>query len=258
MIHLGDDRFAADLVVSPTQSFKAANLLQKRMSQYLVNEEAAWLLRETEVNLVIDVGANVGQFATSLRGAGYTGRIASFEPVGEPFRRWRRASRDDPEWQVHQCALGDKDGQATINARPGTDQLDATLSEFGENWSAKLRETSAETIQVRRLDSMFDELTAGLEQPVRAYLKMDTQGFDLQVFEGATGVLDQFVAMQSEASCVPIYDDMPRLPEQMLTYEKLGFETVGMFAVSRDRPTMRVIEFDLVMVRPERLRRNRA
>ena len=93
---------------------------------------------------------------------------------------------------------------------------------------------------------------------MRAYLKMDTQGFDLQVFEGATGVLDQFVGMQSEACCVPIYDDMPRLPEQMLAYEKLGFETVGMFAVFRDRPTMRVIEFDLVMVRPERLRRNRS
>ena len=56
--------------------------------------------------------------------------------------------------------------------------------------------------------------------------------------------------MQSEVACVPIYDGMPRLPEQLEEYESRGFEVAGMFMVSRDVPTMRVIEFDMTLVRP--------
>ena len=165
VVRLGDDRFGADVLVGPTQTFKGANLLQKRMSEFLVHEQVAWVLRETEVNLVIDVGANVGQFAKALRRAGYQGRIASFEPVAEPVRKLRQAASGDPEWQVHQCALGDQEGQATINARPGTMSSMLESSEFGENWSAKLRENSTETIQVRRLDSSSTRSPRGWSSP---------------------------------------------------------------------------------------------
>ena len=130
-------------------------------------------------------------------------------------------------------------------------------SEFGKGWSDKLQQQTTETIQVRRLESVLAEAAAGLD-PVRAYLKMDTQGFDLQVFEGAEAALDAVVAMQSEMSCVPIYDGMPRLPQQWAVYEDAGFEAVGVYPVTRDAPTLRAIEFDLVMVRAAEVRRPQA
>ena len=135
-----------------------------------------------------------------------------------------------------------------MNVSPGTMSSLLPSSGFGKGWSAKLRDMNTQEIEVRRLDSMFAEATAGIDIP-RVYLKMDTQGYDLKTFRGAGAYLDQVVGMQSEVSCVPIYDGMPRLPEQITEYEAEGFENVGMYEVSRDPSTMRVIEFDVVMVR---------
>ncbi len=188
--------------------------------------------------------------------SGYRGRIASFEPVAEPFAKLEQAAADDDLWSVHPYALGAEDGTAEINRVPGTMSSMLPASEFGKGWSDRLQEQTAETIQVRTLPSVLDEIAP--PDPMRAYLKMDTQGFDLQVFEGARDLLDRVVAMQSEVSCVPIYDGMPRLPEQWQVYESAGFEAVGVYPVTRDAPTLRAIEFDLVMVRPSEVSNPRA
>ena len=108
--------------------------------------------------------------------------------------------------------------------------------------------------QVRRLDGLLPELLEGLDEG-RVFLKMDTQGYDLEVFAGAEGVLDRVVALQSELACVPIYDGMTRLPEQWATYEAAGFESAGVFPVSFHKDTVRAIEYDVVMVRPEEMGR---
>ena len=88
----------------------------------------------------------------------------------------------------------------------------------------------------------------GVDSP-RTYLKLDTQGYDLQAFAGAGDRVKELVGMQSEVSQVPLYDGMPHMTEQLATYEAAGFGLTGMFPVILDRPTMRVIEFDAIMVR---------
>lgn len=253
LVRIGGRSLRTHLLVDKATARRRMHLLQRRMAEYLVVEQAAWLLRATEANCVLDVGANVGQYAKALRGAGYQGRIVSFEPVSRAFAQLRSAAADDPEWHVHPYALGRTDGTAQINADPKTLSSMLPASEFGREWSDRLSRPRTETIQVRRLDSVFDEVTAGLD-PVRAYLKMDTQGFDLEAFAGAARTLDQVVGLQSEVACVPLYDGMPRMSEQVAAYEAEGFEAAGMFQVSRDLPTLRVIEFDLVMVRAAEVR----
>lgn len=254
---MGRNDLGIDLLVDDERLRGHLSMAQKRVGEWFLGQEVARLLRATEVNLVLDVGANVGQFAQGLRRSGYPGRIASFEPVAEPFARLEAAAAGDDLWSVYPYALGAEDGPAEINRVPGTMSSMLPASEFGKEWSDKLQRQTTQTIQVRRLESVFDEVTRGLD-PVRAYLKMDTQGFDLQVFEGARAALDRVVAMQSEASCVPIYDGMPRLPEQWSVYEGAGFEAVGVYPVTRDQQTLRAIEFDLVMVRPSEVRHPKA
>jgi FkbM family methyltransferase len=246
---MGRNDLGIDLLVDDKRLRRNLSMAQKRVGEYFLGEEVARLLRATRVNLVLDVGANLGQYALGLRRAGYLGRIASFEPVAAPFARLSAAAEGDELWSVHPYALGAEDGTAEINRVPGTMSSMLPASEFGKRWSGRLRQQRAETIEVRRLESVLDDVTEDLD-PVRAYLKMDTQGFDLQVFEGARAALGRVVAMQSEVSCVPIYDGMPRLPEQWTVYENAGFEAVGVYPVTRDAQTLRAIEFDLVMVRP--------
>jgi hypothetical protein len=100
-----------------------------------------------------------------------------------------------------------------------------------------------------RLDEIFDDLVEGVSQP-RVYLKLDTQGWDVEVFAGAAGCLDRVVAMQSELSVQPLYEGMPSYQEALEVYSAAGFEVSGMFPLVRDA-ALRLIEFDCVLVRPE-------
>jgi FkbM family methyltransferase len=219
------------------------------MAQVALREQVMWVVRSGRVDCVVDVGANVGQFARQLRRAGYRGRIVSFEPVRSAFEELVHNARGDEDWWVRREALGDQDGTATIHTMDGTMSSLLEASEFGREWSEGLRGMGAEEVAVRRLDGLLPELLEGLPEG-RVFLKMDTQGYDVQVFEGARGVLDRVVGLQSELACVPIYDGMPRLPEQWALLEAAGFESAGVFPVSFDAATVRAIEYDVVMVRP--------
>ncbi|MDP9394592.1 MAG: FkbM family methyltransferase [Actinomycetota bacterium] len=105
-------------------------------------------------------------------------------------------------------------------------------------------------VPLRRLDSILDDVIAHVPEP-RPYLKLDTQGFDLTAFAGLGDRSKEFVAMQSEVAFLRIYEGMPRMPEALAVYEAAGFEVAGLYPISRERRTARVLEFDCIMVRAE-------
>lgn len=247
---IGPKALRAHLLVDERASRASMGMFQKQLSDYLAYEQIAWMLRELDINCVLDVGANVGQYALQLREVGYTGRIVSFEPLEHLVELLRSAAARDHDWLVFDCALGDKAGAAEINVVPGTMSSLLTSSRFGKEWSAKLQDMRPETIQIQTLEAVFDQAIDGLDEP-RVFLKMDTQGYDLQTFRGAGARLAEILGLQSEVSCVPIYDGMPRLVEQLTEYEAEGFEIAGMFPVTRHKETLRVIEFDMLMVRTQ-------
>ncbi len=249
---LGQPSLRADLVVDRRTLSRNTQGYQLKMLRYLGEEHVAWLLGQLEVNVVLDVGANRGQFGQRLRRDGYTGRIVSFEPVPHVADALEEAAADDPEWHVLRCALGETDEETEMHVGVGEGRLSSLLpaSEFGRTWNERIDADTTVRVPVRRLDGLFDEVVAGVDSP-RVYLKLDTQGYDLQAFAGAGDRVEELVGMQSEVSQVPLYDGMPHMTEQLATYEAAGFGLTGMFPVIVDRPTMRVIEFDAVMVRGE-------
>lgn len=249
---IGPPRVRANVVHDRRAVRAHTRVFQRALGEFAGNAHVAWMLRELEVNCVLDVGANTGQYGRRLRASGYAGRIVSFEPVEEMFEKLSAAAADDPNWHVHQMALGDEDGTVEINAMHGAMSSLLPASDFGKEWSHRLQDMHPETITIRRLDAMYDEAVVGLDDP-RVYLKMDTQGYDLQAFAGAGDRVKDLVGMQSEVSCVPIYDGMPRWIEQLSVYEEAGFEITGMFPVNIDRKSLRVIEFDAVLIRVEAL-----
>jgi FkbM family methyltransferase len=200
------------------------------------------------VNCVIDVGAHEGEYAQRLRAGGYEGRIVSFEPVPRAFAELERAASEDPDWHIHPLALGREEAMTTMNAVPGTLSSLRAPTEFGARRYKRLRDPEPVDVQVRRLDGMLDELLRGLNRP-RPYLKLDTQGFDLDVFAGAGDRIAEFAGMQSELALMQIYEGAPRLPEALALYEEAGFDVAAMYPVSRQGKTARVLEFDCVMVR---------
>lgn len=184
------------------------------------------LLALLRINCVIDVGANIGQFAYDLRGIGFTGRIVSFEPLSAEFAALSKAREGDLAWEGFQKALGQKTGSARIGV-PKLSVMSSLLSPIREQ--AVMR---YEDVQICRLDSMFPHLVRNIQEP-RVLLKMDTQGYDLEVFHGARGCVDRICGLVSELSVRPLYERMPHYTEALGVYEAAGFNLYDLSVVSR-------------------------
>jgi FkbM family methyltransferase len=245
-------KLAPGAVLATEPVFAAGRRLEIEhgIARQLVHGHVAAILEMYRVNCVLDVGANRGQFGAELREAGFEGHIVSFEPVPEAFERLERTARRDPRWTALPYALGRENGVTAINVVPGTLSSVLEPSAFGARRYARLREPQTREVPVRRLDAVLDDVLAGVPAP-RPYLKLDTQGYDLEVFAGLGERVSDIVAMQSEVALLRIYRGMPRLPEALSAYEAAGFHVTGLFPVSRESRTARVLEFDCVMVRPD-------
>ena len=221
-----------------------------RKDQPTLEAHLRYLLPKLGIDCVLDVGANQGQYGRELRKAGYQGRIVSFEPVKETFKILKSHADRDGNWRANNFALGAKAGASIIHVTRAT-----VLSSFRQpnafskdKYAWGIPVVRDEQVQIRALDEVFADCLAGQKAP-KVFLKMDTQGFDLQVFAGAKRCLPQIVGMQSEISIQPIYEGVPDYLEALKVYTKAGFVVSGLYPVSRDNETLALIEMDCVMRR---------
>jgi FkbM family methyltransferase len=207
------------------------------------------VLDKLSINCVLDVGANRGQYGMLLRQIGYRGTIASFEPVSENCEALRLiASRNQP-WTVYPFALGADEERKVINVAAETvfssflKPLDESQVRFRGN-----RVTRTEEVEVKRLDQVLETCIKDISSP-RIYLKLDTQGFDLSVLEGAQSVLDRILALQTEASLHNIYHGMRSFVDSVAEFQSKGFEVIDFITVNRDVDQLCALELDCIMAR---------
>lgn len=162
------------------------------------------VLEHAGVDLVFDIGANAGQFARGLRAVGYKGRIVSFEPGAEAHAALLAAASRDDLWQVHaRGAVGDRDGETVLNVAANSvsssllPMLDAHRTAAAE--SAYI---GTEKVPLYRIDTVAPQYLA-LEH--RCFLKIDAQGYEWQVLDGAAETLGQVQGVLCELSLVPLY-----------------------------------------------------
>jgi FkbM family methyltransferase len=207
------------------------------------------LLAQLEIDCVLDVGANVGQYHDFLRNKVlFEGTIVSFEPVSRHVALLKERAQQDPHWHIEPYALGAKDGSLDINV-----MVSDQFSSFLEPDNSRIDEFEGlnvpcrtESVAVKTIDTVLPELRGrfGFKRP---YLKLDTQGFDIEVLEGSRQSLGSIPALQSEASVIGIYKGMPGYMETIRYLGSRGFDITGLYPVSRDR-SLRLIEFDCVMI----------
>lgn len=205
-----------------------------------------------EINCVIDVGANVGEYGAMLRRTGYQGRIVSLEPVSDVYQELARKAANDKSWRTVNVACGSRNEAATINVFDLS--VHNSLLSPSENMLANIKSTyitRTEQVTVKRIDCMFEDFVAGLAEP-RVFLKIDTQGFDLEVVKGAGACMHRISGMQSEVSVIPLYEGMPDYLEALSVYRQLGFEPTGFFSIFHSPTSHHLIEFDAVLTRRER------
>jgi FkbM family methyltransferase len=218
-----------------------------RKSQRELREHLRRLFEARRVDGVIDVGAHRGKYYRLLReDVGFAGPVLSVEPIAELAAALEQRARREPGWRISRCALGASSGSARLNVMVRSDF--SSLLEPSEAVTGKFSGANAvsrtEEVALRTLDELMD----GDGASQRLYLKLDTQGYDLEVLRGAARTLERVVALQSEISFLPIYAGMPAWRESIERIAALGFAVSGIFAVSRD-PALRLVEADCVFVR---------
>jgi FkbM family methyltransferase len=207
----------------------------------------ARLLRWKHVDVVIDVGANTGQFGARIRAAGYPRRIVSFEPLPQAFEILARTSAHDTSWDCHNLALGSGTGQVRLNV--SADLEASSVLPMEERHLRHCPESAyvdVETVDVAPLDEVGLSLVRDGEH---GYLKVDVQGYELEVLRGAERLLKRIDLVEAELSLVPLYRGGPLYREVIDHLDSRGFRLISVEGITEEPDTGHMLQVDGVFAR---------
>jgi FkbM family methyltransferase len=206
-------------------------------------------MRQRGVVDVLDIGANVGQFGEALRRAGVRGRIVSVEPLNEAFEQLSARAGRDPNWTVERAAVSASAGTVTINVSDNS-VSSSVLPMLEEHVRAapSSRYVRAEEVAATTVDELVQR--HGLT-PTSTLLKIDVQGHELSVLEGAAKTLSQFGAVKTELSLVPLYEGQALLPEIIALLDGHGLDLWVIESGLTDPRTRRQLQVDGTFFRRE-------
>ncbi len=200
------------------------------------------LFRTFGISLVLDVGANVGQYAEQIRNLGYRGRIVSFEPLSSAYLELQEKAATDRLWETYNLALGDKNEERLINISRNR-YSSSLLPNLPANIESEpnTEYIGQERVDIRTLDSMIETVCATNEE---VYLKIDTQGYEERVLVGATEALERIDTIQLEMSLVRLYDDSMLFEEMLKLLRELGYRLAAVEPGFTNKRTGEILQLD--------------
>jgi len=205
------------------------------------------LATDLQVEWLLDVGANRGQFGTLMRRAGYRRRLVSFEPVADAFADLQTTAASDPLWTVEQRAVGAKEGTQVIHVAGNS--VSSSILPMGDRHvelfagSAYVRDEEVEVTTVA------DAVERHGIDPRRSMLKADVQGLESAVLDGAGPLLGDFAMVELELSLLELYEGQDLLPELVSRLTATGFELWTFFPAYVDKVNKRLWWADGLFVR---------
>lgn len=207
-----------------------------------------FLLEKNKIDVVLDVGANVGQSVHELRNyLGYKGKIISFEPLQEAYKILQEKSKKDPHWEIFNFALGDIEEKRPINISENL-----VSSSFLDMLPIHIKAapasiyTGKQEIYIKKLDSIFSDLC---QENNKIYLKIDTQGFDSRVILGATKSLPLIDLVQIEMFLTPLYEDEILVDEMIALMVDNNFQIIALEPGFMDPASGRTLQVDGIFER---------
>lgn len=206
-------------------------------------------LRQRAIDYVLDVGANRGQYARLVRRLGFKGKIISFEPLEDAYQAVLRQTRNDQNWTVHPVALGAESGSALINVTR-LDVLSSLLKPNAESLHLLPGESviqGTQSVRVCRLDELLAELVPE-NQWGRIHIKLDTQGFDLEVLKGLGETICRISSLQTELSVISLYEGQGDYVSALSYLRSHNFQPTCLYPLQRVDES-RILELDGLFVR---------
>ena len=173
------------------------------------------------ITLVVDVGANDGAWAAGLRLGGYKGRIVSIEPQSSEFAKLAARATADPLWTALRLAAGRENGHVTLPLSQDS-VWTSFLPSVGDNAAANV--VGEEKVPLATLDSALVGLVSNED---RVFLKLDVQGYEMEVVGGGTSLFPNVLAAFVEVILVPLYEGQPSRAEIFSALESRGLRFAG-------------------------------
>jgi FkbM family methyltransferase len=194
-------------------------------------------------DLIIDVGANVGQFSSSAANFFPKAEVHSFEPIPECYQILLKNTEKLPNIKTYNFAVGssDKNIQFFINADVQSSSALKTSELRLEIFPDKYEIAKIE-VEQKCLDTVY----AGRVLGENCLLKMDVQGLEVDVLKGAVNSLSGIRYVLLEAAVQPMYEGEVCLQDMITFTENLGFKLRNVIQGSRSPTTKTFIEFDLL------------
>jgi FkbM family methyltransferase len=206
------------------------------------------IIEQKRINCVYDVGANTGQFAIGLRSLGYTNHIISFEPLESAHKQLLTTAKDDSNWTIHsRAAVGSTDEITLINIA-GNSASSSLLPMLDSHVEAdpSTAYIGNELVPMVSLDTLK---ALYISNNTRLLLKVDTQGYEAEVFKGASETLDIAEVIICELSLAPLYEGQSPWIEIIQDLALRGFHPWSLTDCFVHPVSGRVLQIDVILVR---------
>lgn len=181
------------------------------------------LLQKFEIDLILDVGAARGEYAEWIFNLGYSNTIISFEPLPVQYEILQKLTKLHPRLRLMGCfALGNKEGDVDIHISQNL-ASSSVLNMLGSHSTAapQSKVVYKITVPIRKLDSFKDELKSTYSS---IFLKIDVQGFEKSVLDGALLLMPFVKGLQIELSLISLYQEQVLYREMIDYVDSLGFK----------------------------------
>ena len=206
------------------------------------------LLVYNQIDTVLDIGANIGQYSMDLIANGFRGRIISFEPLAEAYRKLKANNLGSKgNWSVgNRMAFGNSDEEIEMNVSGNlTSSSILPMMDAHSRAAPDSAYVHKERVPMRRLDSIAGELNLGKN----LFIKIDVQGFEMEVLKGAAHTIENARGLQIEMSLVELYEGQGLMMEMINYLTSLNFELHALFPVFKDESTGRLLQVDGVFIK---------
>ena len=203
-------------------------------------------LQDLKIATILDIGANVGQFAGMIRAIVPGAMIYSFEPLEECFRDLNARAPSLKPMKCLQYALGREDGVVTMHRNDFSASSSFLPLARGHREAFPFAQHTTDIrVPVRSLDSLAADLT--LKPPI--LMKADIQGYELNMLDGAPNTLSLVEVLILETSFVELYEGQPLFHDLYEYLHVRGFSYAGSLEQILDPKSGAVLQGDLVFRR---------
>ena len=206
------------------------------------------LLDFHKIDTIIDVGANDGGYGKLLRHGGYSGAILSFEPLSVAHAKLMKVSSSDAGWQIApRMAIGSTSREIEINiAGNSTSSSILPMQSLHETAAPHSSYVGTERVQLNHLDEVVHPF---IERGNNLLLKIDTQGYEMPVLEGAQALLPRIHGIQCELSLATLYNGQMLYREMIDWLTGNGFDLWSVMPGFVDKTTGRMLQMDGIFFR---------